>query len=138
VSTLLVVRPIRAGEINLVLAAWKNQLFHTRDRARWSLKLPIDYFWMLINHVIDKITIPSSLVFVGCHESELETPICWAVVRRIDRGTYEVLYTDARESIHDSPQLSATLERELLSQIHAKRPLAQNCRTYNPFLELKR
>lgn len=135
----LIVRPMRASETNLVLSAWKNQLFELRTRSRWGKGLEPDCFWALTNHVIDRITLPSSIILMGCHEDEIDTPLCWAAVRKL-RGlsTYETLYTDARDKVLRDRALAATLERELLSEITKTRPMPGVRRAFNPFLELKR
>lgn len=128
----LVVRPLRASETNLVLAAWKNQLYEARLRTRWGRDLPTDCFWALVNHVIDKITLPSSTLLVGCHV-DVDTPMCWAVVR-----DFEVLYIDARPEIRKDPALAVALERQLLHEVRQVIPIAPGNRSYNPFMELKR
>lgn len=149
----LIVRPMRASETNIVLSAWKNQLYdlvfdprsHTARRSApaWGKGLRIDHFWTLINYVIDKITLPSCLVFVGCHEDEVSTPICWVVVRSIggvsmEESLCEVLYSDASLRILKDPALAATLERELLSNVARSHISVASRRPFDPFVEMKR
>ncbi len=135
----LLVRKMNASETNIVLAGWKNRLYEQRFRSRWGRGLEEDYFWLLVNHVIDKITVPSSDVLVGCAETEPGTPICWVVLRKITGlSTFDVLYVDARREILKDPKLAAALERELLAEVTKQRPLASERRTFIPFQELKR
>ena len=124
----LLVRPLDASEKNLVLAAWKKWLNTERFRTEWGRGLDGRSFWLLVNHVIDRITLPSSSVFVGCTETEPKTPLCWLVAREA-----KVLYVDARHEVLKDRVLSAALERELRARTQFMGPV-----TFNPFQELSR
>jgi hypothetical protein len=122
----------------MVLAAWKQDLYEERFRRRWGSGLDGECFWLLVNHVIDRITLPSSDVLVGCSKTEPGTPLCWTVVRKIERyGTYAVLHSYARHEIRKDPALAATLERELMTEVTKQRPIASERRPFNPFHELR-
>lgn len=137
VSLGMVVRKMDASECAMCLSNWKKELWETRNRRGWSRMIQERDFWCLVNHALDRITLPSCEVFVGCHESDVETPICWVAVRRIvGLSTYEVVYLYARKSLREEPELAAGLERELLSKLD--RPIAVERRPYNAFLELRR
>lgn len=135
----LIVRPMRESETNLVLSAWKRQLFDTRGLTRWGRDLPTECFWALVNHTIDKITMPRAVVWVGCYEMEVATPLCWAVAtENYAQGAHDLVYIDARTEILRDRPLAASLERELLSSLAKVLPSAIERRSYNPFMELKR
>ncbi len=120
---------MRASETNLVLKGWKKRLFNQKHSWRWSRTLHEDHFWLLVNHVIDKITMPSSKILVGCHDEDQDTPLCWAV------GRETIFYSDARVEILHDPELAAYLERALRVSgwsIDVERP------QFDPFKELSR
>jgi hypothetical protein len=125
---------MRGGSAN-----WKKDLLDRRAERGWSRGLEDRDYWCLVNHVIDRITLPSCIVFVGCHEKDIDTPMCWAAVRRIPGLlAHEVVYLYARKSLWEEPELAASLERAVLSAIEALHPLVTERRPYNPFLELRR
>lgn len=135
----ILVRPLHASEHSFVLSSWKRELFDQRPVHAWGRSLSWSNFWLLVNHVIDKITFPSCETFVGCHQDTPETPLCWVAVRKIPGlSTYEVVYLYARKSLEDEPELAAALERELLSRVGAERRLVSERRPFNPYKELKR
>lgn len=126
----LVVRAMSASETSFVLSTWKKELRDHRGSFGWGKGLEERDFWALVNYVIDKITMPSCSVFVGCHEAEEDTPVCWVAVRKS-----EVLFSYARRSVLKNPELAASLERELLARLPWP---AAKVKTFNPFLELRR
>lgn len=127
----LLVREMAPSELPMVLSNWKKELRHERHRRGWGRGLEERDFWCLVNHVIDRITLPSSSIFVGCHEDEPETPCCWAA-----RRGEEILFLYARQSVGHDAELAATLERSLLS--HPLLAGSERIRAFNPFLELRR
>jgi hypothetical protein len=132
-------RSMLDSERGMVLANWKHELAAQRLDRKWSRGLTERDFWCLVNHAVDRITLPSCEVFVGVHANDPETPVCWAAVRRIPvLLQHEIVFSYARESVRNDPELAVTLERALLSEIQQHRPLAVERRAYNPFLELRR
>ena len=120
----------------MVLSNWKNTLNAKRKEHYGPHHALVERdFWFLANYVIERITLPSVEVFVGCHENEPETPCCWIAVRRTSEDSCEVLETYARQIIGRDPELAASLERELRSRLPYKR---MEARALNMFLELKR
>lgn len=105
----LLVRPVIPAERNMVLADWKRDLW---DGQKKSGRLTAGEFWCLADHVIDRITFPSSEVFVGCHESEPSVPLCWAALRGPD-----LIHLHARGAIFNDPEVAAAVERELRSRL---------------------
>ncbi len=141
----LTVRDVLPAEIGMVCGNWKNELAEYRNDRNagpgrgWCRGLNERDFWCLVNRVVDRITVPSCEIFVGCHESDVDTPICWVAVRRIDGlMLFEVMYLYARKLVRKDPELAASLERALLSEVAKTRPLAVERRPFNPFLELRR
>jgi hypothetical protein len=128
-----------ASERQFVLASWKHDLNERRAREVWGKGLRQADFWLLVNHVLDFITLPTSEVWMGCHPSHPETPECWMAIRR-SKGLsdWQILYAYARVPIRSDPELGAALHRELVSFLSAERhfpssePIA-----FNPFKELK-
>lgn len=134
----VLVRPLALSETSFVLSSWKKQLNDERYRHRWGKGLDGLCFWMLINHVIDKITLPSCEVFVGCERSEPGTPLCWVAVRKIKGlSTFDIVYLYARHEIRKDQKLAAYLEVALLSEVNKTRPFASQRRSFNPFRELQ-
>lgn len=135
----LTIRAMREAETSMVLSNWKKELFEHRGERGWSRNIEERDYWCLVNYVLDRITLPSCLVFVGHHLIDEETPMCWVAARRI-KGlqTYEVVYLYARKSVRGDPELAASLERALLYEVSRICPLADERRPYNPFLELRR
>lgn len=141
----LKVRERTPDEFGMVCSNWKDELFeHRNDRNAgpgrgWCRGLNERDFWCLVNHVIDRITVSSCKVFVGCHEKDPDTPICWVAIRRIEGLVlFEVMYLYARKLIREDPELAAGLERALLSEVNKIHPLAAERRSFNPFKELRR
>ena len=112
----------------MVLANWKASLADAK--LDWSERLPGEHFWALVNYVVDHVSFPSCTVYAGCHEETPETPICWAAVR-----AGEVVMSYARQSVSETPELAAALERDLLTKIPV--PCVRGL-PYNPFREMKR
>ena len=133
----LTVRTMQERELPMVLSNWKKELLEVQ--RGWKRSLEDRDFWCLVNHTIDRITLPSCTVYVGCHEAAPETPMCWVAVRRV-KGLqiYEIVYLYARKSVRRDPELAASLERALLSTVEHYVPLAVERRPFNPFLELRR
>lgn len=130
---------METGEISMVLSNWKKELLEQRRAHGWSRGLEERDYWALVNHVLDRITLPLCTVFVGHHVNDEETPMCWVAVRRINGlQTHEVVYLYARKSVREDPELAASLERALLYEVSRVRPLADERRPFNPFLELRR
>lgn len=134
------VRAASASEVGMVRANWKHELNAQRPERKWSRGLTDRDFWCLVNHALDRITLPECELYVGFHATDPEaTPLCWVAVRRIPALlTWEVVYLYARASVRADPELAVTLERELLSRVHAIHPLATERRPFNPFLELRK
>lgn len=132
----LLVRKMVPAEVPMVLSNWKHTLnVKRRDFYGPHHALIERDFWHLANYVIEKITLPSAEVFIGCHESEPDTPCCWIAVRSIGEDACEVLESYARQIVSKDPELAANLERELRSRLPYKRVETRNL---NLFLELKR
>lgn len=133
----LVVRLMANSEISMVLSDWKKELFRERKNRGWGKGLEDRDYWALINHVLDRITLPSCAIYIGVHEKEPSTPCCWAAVRSLPphTGSFEILFLYARQSIGHDPELAAALERSLLEKLPSG---AERLRSFNPFLELRR
>lgn len=135
----LIVRPMALAERNMVLSNWKEELREERLERRWGRGLTDRDYWCLINHVLDKITLPSCEVFVGVHVDTPETPVCWVSVRGIaGLSTYEVVYLYGRLQLRDDLELAASVERTLLYEVQRTHVLVNERRPFNPFLELRR
>lgn len=121
----LLIREMLPEEKPMVLSDWKKDL--KEADPPWGKNIPWEEWWALINHVVDRITLPSATVLMACHRNEPSVPLCWVAVRD---GLF--LHMHARTSIREDPELAVHLEKALLS--HAQgRP-----EPYNPFMELKR
>lgn len=133
------IRSPTPDEAKMVLANWKEDLYHSRIATRWGRDLAARNFWCLANHVVDRITFPSCEIWVGCHDNDPLTPICWAATRRIEGlQSHAIVYLYARQQLREDPELAITLERALLSEVAKRRPLAAERRRFNPYLELDR
>lgn len=133
------VRRMLDSEAAMVLSNWKRELNELRNQRKWGRGLTDRDYWCLVNHVIDRITLPSCDVWVGIHVSDPETPVCWVAVRKIPAlQMYELVYLYARRSLQEDPELAAMLEKMLLHEVNAVHTLAVERRPYNPFLELRR
>ncbi len=130
----LLVRTMQAGEIPMVLANWKAniRLQDKNDRRTWGRGLTPSEFWTLVDYAMTRITLPSSVVFVGCHESEPDTPLCWAAVRE-----NRMLHIYARESVRSDPEFAAEMERAFVNSIEERVGRVERA-GYNPFEELQR
>jgi len=137
----LLVRPLAQSEMSLVLAAWKKSLYEERFRERWGRFLDGECFWLLVNYVIECVTIPSSKLLVGCYETEPQTPLCWIAIRPNRRVPvkHDVLYLDTRHEIRKDAPLAAALHLEFTSIIDRAHALMPEPRPhFNPFKELAR
>lgn len=119
----LLVRDMLPEEKSMVLSDWKKDLWESKPL--WGLALHSAEWWALVNHVIDRFTLPSSHVRMACHRSEVSVPLAWVANR--DNA---VLHTHATRSVLAEPDLAAFIERTLLD--------GQERAQLNPFLELKR
>lgn len=135
----LIVRPLAASEESMLLAAWKKDLYDERFRMRWGRWLDGECFWLLVNDVLERVSLPSSHVLVGCYETEPHLPLCWMVIRAAKRvpRLHDVLYMSTRHEIHKDPPLAAALQREFLAVVERTHPLAPRA-PFNPFQELGR
>ncbi len=137
-SLALFVRKMATTETKMVLANWKGSMVEAFRRSPVR-KLREWEFWALANHVIDKITLPSCTVFVGCAPAELLTPLCWAAVRKRKNGEdYEVVYLYARNRVKADDALAASVQRELLANVSKALPITGEPVTFNLFKELAR
>ncbi len=132
----LLVRPMATSEVPMVLGNWKAELRADARTRRWGRGLEERDFWCLVNHVLDRITLPACRVFVGCHEDEPDVPVCWVALRRPPGlSTWAVVYLYVRQGLREDVELCAGLERELIARID--RPILPDRRPFNPFLELR-
>lgn len=125
----LLIREMLPEEQNLVKSDWKKGLWDLRPD--WGRALHSDEWWALVNHVIDRVTLPSVTVYMACHRDEPQVPLCWIAVR--DGG---FLHMHARISVQKEPELAARLERALLE--HPSLGAQGRPAPFNPFQELKR
>ncbi len=121
----LLIRPMNPGERPLVLSAWKRDLADASWRD-WGAGLQPPEWWALVNHVVDRISLPTATVMMACHEDEPEVPLAWMAVRSL-----AILHQHARASVHDEPHLAARLYQELATRTGALP------HRWNPFLEMK-
>jgi hypothetical protein len=119
----LLIRDMLPEEKSLILSDWKKDLWE--QRPAWGRALHSEEWWALINHVVDRITLPTSSVLVAASRNEPDFGICWLAYRE------GVLHLHATKDVLREPELAAYLERALRD--HAQREDAP----YNPFLELK-
>jgi hypothetical protein len=119
------------GELVMVLANWKAELYEQKstDReAAWA-RLRNGDFWRLVNYVLDTITMPSCVVYVGVHAWNPETPMCWAAVRN-----GELLFTYYRKGLDKDAELLGMLQDVFLTILPV---VAIKFRDFNPFRELE-
>jgi hypothetical protein len=121
---------MQPAETNMVLSDWKKELFDQRANFPWLKPLRKSDLWDLLNHVLDRITLPSSKVVVGCHESSEDVPLCWAAIR-----DGELLMMYARQSLRRDAELACAIEKEFRAYIV---PVTDHREHFNPFEELKR
>jgi hypothetical protein len=133
----ILVREMNRSELSLVLSSWKMQLADDRFRFRWGRRLDGESYWPLVNHVIDRITLPSCKVFVGCSPPEPDAPLGWVAIRPA-KEAHEVVFMYARHEIRKQPEVAAALERGLLSEVDKLCPLMTQRNPFNPFQELRR
>lgn len=124
----ILIREMLPEENSMVLSDWKKGLWDARPD--WGRALQSDEWWALINHVIDRVSLPSCAVWMACHRDEPTVPLCWVAVRD---GAF--LHMHARSSVHREPELAAEIERDLLAHDAVG---AQGRLSFNPYLELKR
>jgi hypothetical protein len=117
------VREMLPEERSLVLSDWKKDLKDARPE--WGAALRWDEWWALVNHVIDRLALPSARVYVICHRDEERIPLAWAAVR-----DGAVLHLHAAAAVLADPELAARLETQLTAPYLKAR--------FNPFEELKR
>jgi hypothetical protein len=136
----LLVREMLPEERSLVLSDWKRDLWDALidDRKEgtpnWGLSLQSEEWWALVNHVLDRITLPSATVWMACHRDEPNVPLCWVAARD---GMH--LDSHSRVSVRDEPELAAYLQRSLWEHAMPKSRFGIGGRAaFNPFLELKR
>lgn len=135
----LLVRPMTADEVPMVLSNWKRELGEYRHIYRWSSGLKPDDFWSLLNFVIDRLTLPSCVVFMGCHPSEPKVPINWVAIRkRPGLSNYDVVYQYVRLGPREDPELAQSLYDSLIEKLCATHTLEKKKRPFNPFNELRR
>ena len=133
----LIVRRAGPHEKDLILSGWKHSL--EGCGAKWRRGLTDRDFWCLVNYAVDRIAFPSSLIFVGCHETDRDVPIGWVAIRRLaGLSTYEVVYLHMRSRVRADAGLAEAVERQLLHEISRQHPIAAEFRPFNPFLELRR
>jgi hypothetical protein len=121
------VREMLPEEQAMVCSDWKKDL---RDEGpAWGKALHGDEWWALVNFVINRVTVPTSVVLMVCHTNEPSVPLAWLATR--DRL---ILHTYARVSVREDPELAAFLERTLREHSGAH----TDALDFNPFLELKR
>lgn len=126
----LVVRGPTDGEITMVLANWKRELFEERVHRAWGRGLRDQDYWRLVNHILDRITLPSARIFIGAHPENEGTPMIWIAVRD---GL--LLFSYARRSLRKDPALVERLESAMLKLIPV---VACRVHDFDPFRELER
>lgn len=138
-SLALHVRKLAVHELTFVRATWKNDLGSGPGRD-WAAGLSSERFWLLVNHVIDKVTLPSCEVFVGCHPDSPDTPLCWVAIRRIEGlSTYAVVYLYARQRFMRHPDVAASMQSMLIHEVKQHRALLSgDAPPFDPFKELSR
>lgn len=122
----LLIRPMLPAERNMILKAWKQDLWDARPS--WGRGLHSEEWWTLVNYTVDEVTFPSAQSLVVCHEHEPMVPLCWAVTRE---GRF--LHMHAVAAVHAEPELAARLEQIL----HERQPVRVAV-DFNPFHELER
>lgn len=120
----ILVREMYPTELSMVLANWKNDIAGDSDR-RWGKGLSSEEFWAIVNYAIDRISLPSAVVFMACHENEPAFPLAW-----IARRDGAIIHMHARKELRFDYELAALIHRRLIGQ-DAWKPI-------NPILELKR
>jgi hypothetical protein len=123
----ILIREMACEEMPLVLSDWKKDLWDARPA--WGRALRSEEWWALVNHVIDHVTLPSATVWMACHRNEPSVPLSWMAARDGKR-----LHAHARISIHQEPELAASLYKALIEYT----PKWDILDAFNPFLELKR
>lgn len=124
----IVVRDAMPTERSLVLKDWKGDIAAMKGReAPWKNSLTPEEFWILLNTVIDKLTLPSCRVKMACHELASDTAMAWAAVRE-----GQILHMHCKQSLLDDPELAAHVQRHLQAEVQAV------VVPWNPILELRR
>lgn len=129
------VRRMLPSEESFVLSTWKHALRDTRRLQDWGMGLRDSNYWLLANFVIDKITLPSCEVWMGCHPSRPETSECWIAIRETPEG-WRILHEYARAALKSDPELAAALRTALVSKLEETRGFAP-AESFNPYKELK-
>lgn len=130
-------RPMLEDERPFVLATWKKELNTYRLNTSWGAGLGAREYWKLANHILDKVTLPSCEVWMGCHPDDDHTPLCWLAIRRVPgRTEYAFLWSYGRRSLHKDPELAYMIEQTLLHEVRAKRPLLETRQPFSLFNEL--
>jgi hypothetical protein len=123
----VLVRPMLAAERSMVLKDWKKDVAELRSETRtWGAGLQGDEFWILLNYVIDNVSLPTAAVWMACNESEPNIPLAWMAVRHLG-----ILHQHAKPSVHAEPELAAYINRRLVERTGGLES------DWNPFLELK-
>jgi hypothetical protein len=126
----LEIRRIAANEVAMVLSDWKKDIDDGRRETYGPLSGLVDRdFWSITNYVIDKITFPTSTIYIGVHPDAPDTPVCWAAVR-----DSKLLHVRARRRVLKDPELAVVVQKELLSRLPEP---AEQVRL-NLFMELRR
>lgn len=136
----LLVRKLEPHEHGFVVATWKRDLEEQSERAPWRRGMTNINFWRLVNHAVDKVSIPSSSIFVGCHPEATDTPLCWIAVRKFaGLSTYETVYLYVRGRVRKDPELAANLQHRFVHEVgRIIGNVVLEMRSYNPFKELSR
>lgn len=132
----LIIRLMRPAEEGMVLSDWKKDLADARLTPNGPHCALREWeFWALANHVVDKVTFPTAMVYMGCHADEPDVSCCWIAIRPNGESAFDVLHSYARRSIRQDPELAASIERELRKYLQV--PFAP-VPALNLFKELKR
>lgn len=115
----------------MVLANWKSELLDRmqRDRTDWGVWKKRDFF-RLVNFVVDRISVPTSRIFIGVHPDSVDTPMCWAATR-----DGELVFSYVRPRAAKDRELSRAMLDTFLVALPT---VAVHVRDYNPFMELER
>jgi hypothetical protein len=133
----IVIRPMREHERAMVLSDWKRDLAKPHGRV-WGKGLTTKEFWAIVDHVIERVTLPSSEVWVGCHQDDPSTPCCWAATRLSVPGLV-VLHAFVRRSMErEDPELAKAIKSEFFYRLVLQHRTELVHGTFNPILELKR
>ena len=122
----VLVRDLLPTERSLVLSDWKRDI--ASSSHTWKRSLTSEEFWSVLDNVVEKITFPSCMVSVACHDHTPDTPMGWAAHR-----DGEILHLHCRRRLlYSDAELAAWLHR------HLEAAIGGVVVTYNPLLELRR